>query len=124
MRARVEVSQLLPAWLYVHATRLRRRYRVALMEMLKRFDAVVGPATSDSPPQVGITQHRPLGDPTFLAIWTAFGLPMLSLPIGFDPSGMPVGMQLVSPPGADRALIRAAAWCEAAFGRLPAPPER
>jgi amidase len=58
------------------------------------------------------------------ACWriTVTGCPALSLPAGFDPDGLPVGVQLVGRRGADVDLLRAAKALEAATGhatRLP-----
>ena len=41
------------------------------------------------------------------------GLPALSIPVGFDPEGLPAGMQLIGPRGGDDSLIAlATAWHE------------
>jgi amidase len=45
---------------------------------------------------------------------TVLGVPALSLPAGFGPSGLPVGAQLIGPPWSDARLLRAAAALEAA----------
>ena len=47
---------------------------------------------------------------------TVLGLPALSLPAGFGPSGLPVGAQLVGRPWGDEALLRAALTLEQATG--------
>lgn len=47
---------------------------------------------------------------------TVLGLPALSLPAGFGPSGLPVGAQLIGPRWGDAGLLRAAAAIEAATG--------
>lgn len=53
---------------------------------------------------------------------TVLGVPSLSLPIGFTPDGMPVGVQLVAAHGADRLVLRAGAQLEAALGLPRRPP--
>jgi Asp-tRNA(Asn)/Glu-tRNA(Gln) amidotransferase A subunit family amidase len=40
------------------------------------------------------------------------GAPALSLPCGVTSAGLPVGLQIAAAPGADAALLRAAAWIE------------
>lgn len=47
---------------------------------------------------------------------TVTGCPTLSLPAGFDRAGLPVGIQLVAPLGADVDLLRAAKALETATG--------
>jgi aspartyl-tRNA(Asn)/glutamyl-tRNA(Gln) amidotransferase subunit A len=37
-----------------------------------------------------------------------FGLPALAVPAGFDESGMPIGLQLIGPPGSEALLLRIA----------------
>ncbi len=39
---------------------------------------------------------------------TFAGLPCISVPVGFGPTGLPAGMQLIGPPRADRAVLRLA----------------
>jgi len=52
-------------------------------------------------------------------LWSLTGFPALNLPIGFDPQGLPLGLQLAAPPHADNALLGAAAWCEAQLAFEP-----
>ncbi len=42
--------------------------------------------------------------------------PALSVPCGLTSGGLPVGLQLVAPPGGEHALISVAAWWEVAAG--------
>jgi amidase len=50
---------------------------------------------------------------------TFAGLPAISVPAGFDPTGRwPMGLQLIGRPLGDAALLRAAAGYEALVGDL------
>jgi amidase len=53
---------------------------------------------------------------------TVTGCPAISIPCGFTPSGLPVGLQLVGAPYGERDLLRTAAWCEAVLGATLAAP--
>ena len=49
-----------------------------------------------------------------VVIATFAGLPCISVPVGFDAAGRPMGMQLIGPPRADLAVLRLARAYEAA----------
>jgi amidase len=53
---------------------------------------------------------------------TVLGLPSLSLPVGFTPEGLPIGVQIVGGDGADRLVLRAGAMIEAALALHLRPP--
>jgi Asp-tRNA(Asn)/Glu-tRNA(Gln) amidotransferase A subunit family amidase len=50
------------------------------------------------------------------------GLPGCSVPIGAEPDGLPIGMQVVGPSFADQRVLNAAAGYLAAAGWSPAWP--
>ncbi|WP_200837466.1 amidase [Ruania rhizosphaerae] len=103
--------------------------RTALSETTRRFfedyDVLLLP-TSQVPPFPVEQEYPPsiegrsVGD--YLA-WmastyfvTVTGCPAISIPAGTTPEGLPVGVQLVAPHGADRRLLEIAAVLEAALG--------
>jgi amidase len=47
---------------------------------------------------------------------TLAGLPAISVPVGFNAAGLPMGMQLIGRPLAERALLNAAAAYESTIG--------
>ncbi len=55
------------------------------------------PSAPDHAPQ----DRNTTGDPVFNGIWTLCGTPSLTLPLFQAENGMPIGMQLVAPRGAD-----------------------
>lgn len=55
------------------------------------------------------------GDPVFSRVWTLLGLPCVNVPGLHGPGGLPVGLQLVGRPGAERALLAVAAAVHAAL---------
>ena len=52
----------------------------------------------------------PVGSNSYYASLTGF--PALSVPMGFTPGGLPLGLQLLARPGDERRLLAAAAWFE------------
>ena len=51
----------------------------------------------------------------FAFLATVAGLPAMSLPVGFTPSGMPVGLQLIGPPRGEARLLQVAHHLEQAL---------
>ncbi|MEJ5212042.1 MAG: amidase family protein, partial [Burkholderiales bacterium] len=86
-----------------------------LRALFERFDALLTPAATGEAPAT--LEHT--GDPVFCTLWTLTGLPAISLPSGFGPSGLPLGAQLVGPYLRDSRLLAVAQWCEAVIGLAP-----
>jgi Asp-tRNA(Asn)/Glu-tRNA(Gln) amidotransferase A subunit family amidase len=59
------------------------------------------------------------GDPVFCRAWTLLGTPAISVPGPLGTDGLPVGVQLVAPPGRDAELLRAAGWVREALAVSP-----
>ncbi len=93
---------------------LRRHLRDALEAFLARYDAIITPpATGEAPATLERT-----GNPAFCSIWSLCGVPAVSIPTGFGPRGLPLGLQIVGGEGRDNELLSVARWCEK---RLPFP---
>jgi aspartyl-tRNA(Asn)/glutamyl-tRNA(Gln) amidotransferase subunit A len=73
----------------------RERFWIATADV----DALVFPAAPDVAPAGMKT-----GDPRFIVPFTAFGGPIVSIPVGFDAGGLPLGLLLIGSPGTDTAL--------------------
>lgn len=83
--------------------------------ILGSYDAVITPpATGEAPATLTHT-----GDPIFCTIWTLTGLPAVTLPSGFGPNGLPLGVQIVGPYMRDDRLMSVAKWCERVIGLGP-----
>lgn len=74
-------------------------------------------------PQVAFphTPRPPATQPLFSALANVAGLPALACPAGRDESGLPVGIQLIGPPGSEPALIALARRLEPELGGFVAP---
>jgi len=71
-----------------------------------RYEAILTPATSGTAPK-GLEST---GSPAFCTLWTLCGLPAITLPLMQGTDGLPLGVQLVGPPGGDARLLRTARW--------------
>lgn len=79
------------------------------VDWLGQYDALLAPsAPAGAPEGLGTT-----GDPSCCSFASLLGAPALTLPIARDTHGLPLGLQLMAPPGADSRLLGVAAWCEA-----------
>jgi Asp-tRNA(Asn)/Glu-tRNA(Gln) amidotransferase A subunit family amidase len=97
----VERGRTRSAQEYDDALALGADCRARLPELLGGFDAVLTPAVlGEAPPGLDAT-----GDPLFCRSWTLLHTPAVSLPLLHGPHGLPVGVQLTAPPGADDRLL-------------------
>jgi amidase len=60
------------------------------------------------------------GDPVLNRLWSLLHLPVVTLPAGRGPAGMPLGVQLIGPYRRDAEFIRAARWVESVLAPFPA----
>jgi amidase len=90
---------------------------VLLTPTLTRLPAVVGDLQS----RAGVTDDA-LRFSALVRIWGVTGQPAISLPIHQTADGVPVGVQLVAPPGRDDLLLALAAQLEQSVGWRPRTP--
>lgn len=102
--AALDAGRRIPVRRYEAARLLVARLRPPLVQSLGRYDAVLAPSTT-GPPPLGLAFT---GDPVFCRVWTLIGAPTLSLPLVWQPDGLPAGLQLVAPPEADETLLETA----------------
>jgi amidase len=76
--------------------------------LLERCDVLLAP----SAPGVAPLATSGTGDPWHSRIWTALGLPSISVPIGADPAGLPIGAQLIGAHFDDGRLLGTVQWIE------------
>ncbi len=73
------------------------------------------PIEIGAPAQAGVTDDA-VRFSAFVRVWNVTGQPALSLPLGESAGGLPVGVQIVGPPGRDDLVLAVAAQLEAAAG--------
>lgn len=92
---------------HVEALQARDQARRVAPALFDHADVLLAPSTLGAAPR-GLDRT---GDPLFCRGWTLLGWPCIHLPLANTPAGLPIGLQLVGRPGADAALMAAAAWC-------------
>ena len=106
----------------VYAASLNRtRFYRHMVSLFERFDLLVLPSAQVWPFPAEWTWPREVAGRTMdtyhrwmeVVIYaTLAGLPALSVPVGFNDAGLPMGMQLIGPPLGDLAVLNAAAAYE------------
>jgi Asp-tRNA(Asn)/Glu-tRNA(Gln) amidotransferase A subunit family amidase len=98
---------------YDEARRIANRARLALADLMGDYDAILTPSAPGAAPHgIGAT-----GVANFNWLWTLMGTPCVNVPGLADPTGMPLGVQIVGRFGRDRAALEAALFAEQALAR-------
>jgi len=115
MTALVAQGRALPVTEYAKAKALQvqmaRRFDRWLTEAMAVDALLVAPASGEAPRGLDYT-----GDAAFCTPWTFLGVPAVTLPVGFGPEGLPLGVQLVGASQRDAALLSLAEWVEGRTG--------
>lgn len=96
--------------------RIRRQYE----QILATYDLLLLPTTSTAAPPRAESPEAMATRPSLTRLTAPFnliGLPALSVPCGFTPDGLPIGLQLVSWPWSEALLLRAGHLYETATTR-------
>jgi Asp-tRNA(Asn)/Glu-tRNA(Gln) amidotransferase A subunit family amidase len=91
---------------YAQAKRAAAELAPAIAAVLARYDGVLTPSTTGTPP-LGLGST---GDPAFCRAWTLVGGPCVAVPLAWTPSRLPVGMQVVGAPSTDARTLAVAEW--------------
>jgi len=117
MRLYLLAASLVPAKTYYKAVRLREMWRREFLEVMKRFDVLIGPTTATPAPLVAsslslgskaanraeMAYGRILRSPVNLA-----GAAAVSVPCGFTSNGLPFGLQIIGKPFDEAMILRIA----------------
>jgi amidase len=110
----------------VLATGTRTTLHTAMVALFDRFDVLAIPSAQVWPFDATLPWPRQIGDRSMdtyhrwmeVTLYATFaGLPAISVPVGMDDRGLPMGMQLIGEPRGDVDLLRLAASYEAAATR-------
>ncbi|CAA6657836.1 unnamed protein product [Spirodela intermedia] len=102
---------------YVAGQRLRRRLMFFHMEVFKEVDIIVTPTTGPyntlGSLEHGETNYEVSGYlMRFVLAANLLGFPAISIPVGHDEQGLPIGLQLIGRPWGEATILRAAAAVE------------
>jgi len=92
---------------YRAATQALPEIRRTADALFSQFDAVLTLAAPGEAPE-----GMPTGDPVYNRLWSVLHTPLIALPAGTGPRGLPVGVQLVGARGDDPRLAAAALFLE------------
>ena len=109
---------------YVRARRALTLATREMGELFTHFDVLLLPTTASLPPRIGQIDGRTAafdlerwnadsyGYAPYTEVFNATGQPAMSLPLAWSASGLPIGIQLAAPLGADSRLLSLGAWLE------------
>jgi aspartyl-tRNA(Asn)/glutamyl-tRNA(Gln) amidotransferase subunit A len=107
-------ARLLPATDYLKMQRLRTEICTYAAQLFKKYAVLVAPASSSPAVSVELS-NAALTNPTAitsgngsLAFGNIAGLPALSVPCGFTPANLPLGLQIIGAAFDEAALLRIA----------------
>jgi aspartyl-tRNA(Asn)/glutamyl-tRNA(Gln) amidotransferase subunit A len=106
---------------FVRASHVRRTLNDAFVRFFSRYDLLLTPTVAAPPPPLKVEAHEEIAGRKVTRLgWLAFtfplsliGYPAASVPCGWTPEGLPVGLQITAPRLADALVLRAAAAFEA-----------
>lgn len=123
VRTLLEVGEMLLATQYLQAQRYRSLLRNEFLDAFRAIDLFLCPTLPFTATKVGqmnvviengVEEDMLSAIMQFTGVPSLTGLPALSVPCGFDPNGLPIGMQLIGRPFDEATLFRAGAAYQAA----------
>ena len=116
VRERFEGGLMITAVQYIRAQRARALLRKEVSQALKQVDVIVTPTLALTAPK--INQDTVTTDKGEIPVLTLLsrntqpfndsGVPACTVPCGFDPSGLPIGLQIAGRPGEEETVLKVA----------------
>jgi aspartyl-tRNA(Asn)/glutamyl-tRNA(Gln) amidotransferase subunit A len=109
VRARFRTGALFTSGEYVQAQRVRNVIKREFANALQQVDLIASPTMSNPPPAfTAVDVMTTARVPSFTGPYNLTGMPAISVPCGFTPKGLPVGLQLAGKPFDEPMVLRAA----------------
>ena len=105
IRQQLEYGRTMPAAKLAAAQRARALLRRRVEALFQEVDLLISPATPRAANSFDVAV--PADTPSYMALANLCGLPALSLPMGFDGSGLPLGLQVMAARFRDPLVLRA-----------------
>ena len=124
-RLQIELGFTVPALAHVRAQQYRRYLTRQMLDLLADADAILSPTAPWGAPHKdpAITDEEGAAEGRRTGLYNLTGLPALTVNSGFAPGDLPLGLQIVTRPGADRLALRIGAafesLCPAVMGKRP-----
>ena len=109
VRARFRTGGLFTSSDYVQAQRVRNVLKREFAQVLRDVDVIASPTMSNPPPRFDETDAMTTSRvPSFTGPYNLTGMPAISVPCGFTPSGLPIGLQIAGKPFDEPTVFHAA----------------
>jgi aspartyl-tRNA(Asn)/glutamyl-tRNA(Gln) amidotransferase subunit A len=114
VRFLLEAGELTLATTYINAQRARLAWKSSLKDAMRNIDVMVTPTMPNTAMKVGETISK-IGareesvfavSARFCAPFNMSGLPAASIPCGFAPNGLPIGLQIVGKPFDEETVLK------------------
>ncbi len=105
VRQQLDYGRDLPAAKLVGALKARALLRRRVEALFQEVDLLISPTTPRA--ALSFDEAVPATTPGYMALANLCGLPALSVPMGFDADGLPLGLQLMAAPFRDPLVLRA-----------------
>lgn len=115
---RLQSGAALPLKEYIQARRTQALLRRQFARFFERYDVLLMPTTPVAAPPIEGPDALELARllTRYTAPFNLTGLPALSVPCGFTPEGLPVGLQIIGPHWGEATVLRAGFAYEQATG--------
>jgi aspartyl-tRNA(Asn)/glutamyl-tRNA(Gln) amidotransferase subunit A len=106
-RLQIELGFTVPSATYVRAQQYRRYLTGQMLDLLADADAILSPTAPWVAPHKdpAIADAEGAAEGRRTGLYNLTGLPALTVNSGFGPGDLPLGLQIVTRPGADRLAL-------------------